>query len=50
MKNYKEILSDLFEKTAKQRSEKTSAGTKFRLAGLVADINEVSDALQQEVL
>ena len=50
MRNYKEILTDLFEKIARSRSEKTSAGTKYRLMGLVADINEVSDALQQEVL
>ena len=50
MRNYKEILSDLFEEIARHRSKKTSAGTKFRLMGLVADINEVSDALQQEVL
>ena len=50
MKNYKEILTDLFEKIAQHRSEKTSAGTKFRLMGLVADIDEMCDMLQQEVL
>ena len=46
----KTILTDLFEKIERLRREKPSAGTCFRLMGLVADIAEATLALEKTVL
>lgn len=45
-----EIFKDLFVKTEAVRAEKPTAGTRFRLMGLLADIVEVTQALQTQVL
>ena len=45
-----EIFKDLFAKTEAVRAEKLTAGTRYRLMGLLADIVEVTQALQHEVL
>ena len=47
---YNATFSDLFEKIEKSRKEQPSAGTKFRLMGLAADIMEMVDMMQHEVL
>ena len=44
------ILTRLFERLAGYREERPSAGTKYRLMGLAADIIEVNETLQREVL
>lgn len=44
------MLTRLFERLAGYREERPSAGTKFRLMGLAADIIEVTETLQREVL
>lgn len=44
------ILTRLFERLAGYREERPSAGTKYRLMGLAADIIEVTGTLQREVL
>ena len=44
------ILNRLFEGLADYREERPSAGTRFRLMGLAADIIEVTETLQREVL
>lgn len=44
------ILNWLFERLAGYREERPSAGTKFRLMGVAADIVEVTETLQREVL
>lgn len=46
----KNILNLLFEKMEQYRSEIPSAGTRFRLMGIVADITEVSEKVRSEVL
>ena len=43
------ILARLFERLAGYREERPSAGTKYRLMGLSADIIEVTETLQREV-
>lgn len=48
--NTKKILTELFSKIEYARNEVPSAGTRFRLMGLVADIAEVTQAVQLEVL
>ena len=48
--DYKIILNLLFEKMEQYRSEIPSAGTKFRLMGIVADITEVTEKVRSEVL
>lgn len=45
-----DILARLFERLAGYREERPSAGTKYRLMGLAADIIEVTGTLQREVL
>lgn len=45
-----EILKELFAKIDAVRAEKPTAGTGFRLMGLAADITEVTQALQMQVL
>ena len=47
---YKAIFSDLLGKIDNCRKEQPSAGTRFRLMGLGADIMEVVDMMQHEVL
>ena len=44
------ILTRLFARLAGYREERPSAGTRFRLMGLAADIIEVTETLQREVL
>lgn len=44
------ILSRLFARLDGYREERPSAGTRFRLMGLAADIIEVTETLQREVL
>ena len=44
------ILTRLFARLAGYREERPSAGTKYRLMGLAADIIEVTGTLQREVL
>ena len=46
----KNILTGLFDRLSGLRVERPTAGTKFRLMGVVADIAEVAQTLQQEVL
>ena len=46
----KNILTGLFDRLSGLRVERPTAGTKFRLMGVVADIAEVTQTLQQEVL
>ena len=48
--NVNDILTRLFERLAGYREERPSAGTKYRLMGLAADIIEVTGTLQREVL
>ena len=45
-----EIFNDIFAKIEVVKAEKPTAGTKFRLMGLVADIAELTQVLQREVL
>ena len=45
-----EIFKDIFAKMEAAKAEKPTAGTRFRLMGLVADITEVTQALQTQVL
>ena len=40
----------IFAKIEAVKAEKPTAGTRFRLMGLVADITEVAEALQTQVL
>jgi len=46
----KKMIVNLLEKIDCLRDESLSAGTKFRLMGLVADIAEVAQTLQEKVL
>lgn len=50
MIDYKTILSDLFAKIEAFKAEKPTAGTRFRLMGLVADVVEVAETMKREVL
>ena len=45
-----EMITGLFEKIERVRVEKVTAGSKFRLMGLVADVTEVNETLAKEVL
>ncbi len=45
-----EIFKDIFAKIEAVKAEKPTAGTRFRLMGLVADIAEVTQVLQRDVL
>lgn len=49
-KDYKDILTGLFAKIQDWKEETPTAGTRYRLAGLLADTLEVGQMLQQEVL
>ena len=48
--NTKEILNCLFSDIEKVKNRAVSAGTKFKLMALVADIAEVAEGLQEEIL
>ncbi|MBR5395447.1 MAG: hypothetical protein IK144_10270 [Bacteroidaceae bacterium] len=50
IKEYNQIIMSLFEGVDRVRKESPSAGTKYRLMGLAADITEVAQTLQTEVL
>ena len=50
MSDNKKIVSGLFEKFDLVRREVPSAGTKYRLLGLAADVNEIALLLEQRVL
>ena len=50
MFDYKNLLDTLFEKVERMRTERPSAGTRYWLMGMVADIMEVAETLQKEVL
>ena len=48
--DYNEIITILFDKIEGVRVEKVTAGSKFRLMGLVADVTEVNETLAKDVL
>ena len=50
MFDYKNLLDTLFEMVERMRTERPSAGTRYWLMGMVADIMEVAETLQKEVL
>jgi hypothetical protein len=45
--NYKYLLTHLFDTIERMRKEQPSAGTRYRLMGLAADVLEVVESLQQ---
>lgn len=47
---YKDMLTGLIKRLSGSRDERLSAGTKYRLMGLVADVTEVVQTLQEQVL
>ena len=50
MFDYKNILDALFEKVERMRTERPTAGTRYRLMGLAADVTEATEMMTQEVL
>lgn len=48
--DYKDILTGVAERLSSLRVERLSAGTKYRLMGMAADIAEVAETLSAEVL
>lgn len=50
MFDYKNILDALFEKVERMRTERPTAGTRYRLMGLAADVAEATEMMTQEVL
>ena len=50
MVDYKNILTGVAERLSSLREERPSAGTRYRLMGVVADIMEVAETLQKDVL
>ena len=50
MVDYKNILTGVAERLSSLREERPSAGTKYRLMGMVADIMEAAELLEKEVL
>ena len=50
MIDYKNLLETLFEKVERMRTERSTAGTRFRLMGLAADVTEATEMMTQEVL
>ena len=50
MFDYKNILDALFEKVDRMRTERPTAGTRYRLMGLAADVTETTEMMTQEVL
>ena len=50
MTDIKDILTGLFEEIERVKKKRPSAGTRYRLMALVADITEVTEHLSREVL
>lgn len=50
MIDYKNLLDTLFEKVERMRTERPTAGTRYRLMGLAADVAEATEMMTQEVL
>ena len=50
MFDYKNILDALFEEVERMRTERPSAGTRYWLMGLAADVAEATEMMTQEVL
>ena len=50
MIDYKNLLDALFEKVERMRTERPTAGTRYRLMGLAADVTETTEMMTQEVL
>ncbi|MBQ6188747.1 MAG: hypothetical protein IJK45_01060 [Bacteroidaceae bacterium] len=48
--DHRKTLDKLFERVEEMRREELSAGTKYRLQGLVADITDVAQVLKRSVL
>jgi hypothetical protein len=48
--DYKNILTGIYNSLSGLGKERPSAGTKYRLMGVAADITEVAETLQKEVL
>ncbi len=49
-RDYKQIMTDSFSRIEVLRTERPSAGTKFRLMGVAADIVEVLQVLREDLL
>ena len=49
MVDYKNILTGVAERLSSLREERPSAGTRYRLMGVVADILEVAETLSKQV-
>lgn len=50
MIDYKNLFETLFEKVERMRTERPTAGTRYRLMGLAADVTEATETMTQEVL
>ena len=50
MFDYKNLLDALIEKVERMRTERPTAGTRYRLMGLAADVTEATEMMTQEVL
>ena len=50
MFDYKNLFEALFEKVERMRTERPTAGTRYRLMGLAADVTETTEMMTQEVL
>ena len=50
MIDYKNLFETLFEKVERMRTERPTAGTRYRLMGLAADVTETTEMMTQEVL
>ena len=50
MIDYKNLFEALFEKVERMRTERPTAGTRYRLMGLAADVTETTETMTQEVL
>ena len=50
MMELKNMLTGVAERLSSLREERPSAGTKYRLMGVAADISEVAELLSEEVL
>ena len=50
MTNHKECINELLEKIGQLKEERPTAGTRWRLMGVAADVVEVTEKLQTEVL
>ena len=50
MFDYKNLFETLFEKVERMRTERPTAGTRYRLMGLAVDVTETTEMMTQEVL